>query len=212
MDNKQNWEVHHSFLDISHWKKYGSNKLPGQKKYLGSKILLMQNSGVNILHYSQIKYLGKVSLFGYFSLWQNFFNCGTRLNILRYSQIKYLGKVSIFWYFGEEFPHFYQCFKTLFQILMKNANNFVESMIYALLLGKSFSLTFGKCFLGFRKIFTPAFKYYISFKHFPLFFLRGGPIFCRTCCIIFPRFLRLVVFFFASFFLRKRLKKQTHGE
>ena len=78
------------------------------------------------------------------------------VNILRYSQIKYLGKVSIFWYFGEEFPHFYQCFKTLFQILMKNANNFVESMIYALLLGKSFSLTFGKCFLGFRKIFTPA--------------------------------------------------------
>ena len=78
------------------------------------------------------------------------------MNILRYSQIKYLGKVSIFWYFGEEFPHFYQCFKTLFQILMKNANNFVESMIYALLLGKSFSLTFGKCFLGFRKIFTPA--------------------------------------------------------
>ena len=77
------------------------------------------------------------------------------VNILHYSQIKYLGKVSIFWYFGEEFPHFYQCFKTLFQILMKNANNFVESMIYALLLGKSFSLTFGKCFLGFRKIFTP---------------------------------------------------------
>ena len=87
------------------------------------------------------------------------------VNILRYSQIKYLGKVSIFWYFGEEFPHFYQCFKTLFQILMKNANNFVESMIYALLLGKSFSLTFGKGFLGFRKIFTPAqhlamFNYY----------------------------------------------------
>ena len=79
----------------------------------------------------------------------------TGVNILRYSQIKYLGKVSIFWYFGEEFPHFYQCFKTLFQILMKNANNFVESMIYALLLGKSFSLTFGKCFLGFHNIFTP---------------------------------------------------------
>ena len=102
------------------------------------------------------------------------------VNILHYSQIKYLGKVSIFWYFGEEFPHFYQCFKTLFQILMKNANNFVESMIYALLLGKSFSLTFGKCFLGFVK-YSPLFVISQNRDKSAWFLLKTSPESSRLC-------------------------------
>ena len=61
---------------------------------------------------------------------------------------------------------------------MKYANYHVDYMVYASLLGKSLFVTFGKSFLGFRKIFTPAYillsrimsvsPYRLSLVHFSI--------------------------------------------
>ena len=42
----------------------------------------------------------------------------------------------------------------------KNTNYYVDYMVYVSLLGKSLFAAFGKGFLGFRKIFTPAWLLY----------------------------------------------------
>ena len=72
--------------------------------------------------------------------------------------MKYLGKVSLLWYFWEKFLHFDEGSLTFLGILMKNTNHYVDYMVYVSLLGKSLFVAFGKSFLGFRKIFTPAEK------------------------------------------------------